>query len=63
MSSGPSPLPNAHTIGILQAGSIDLVLMGRKITELSKDELLALDAMFTSMGAVGAEQQDQEALH
>jgi hypothetical protein len=31
--------------------SIDLLLMGRKITELSRDELLALDAMFESTGA------------
>ena len=44
--------------------SIDLVLMGRKITELSRDELLALDAMFASAG-VGATKQPpaEEAIH
>jgi hypothetical protein len=44
--------------------AIDLVLMGRKITELSKDELLALDAMFVSAGAIGTEEPPaQEAVH
>jgi len=44
--------------------SIDLVLMGRKITELSRDELLALDAMFAS-AVPGATKQPpaEEALH
>jgi hypothetical protein len=44
--------------------ALDLVLMGRKITELSRDELLALDAMFASTG-VGATKQPPagEAVH
>jgi hypothetical protein len=38
--------------------------MGRKITELGKDELMALDAMFTSVGAVSTEESPgQEAVH
>jgi hypothetical protein len=43
--------------------AIDLVLMGRKITELSRDELLALDAMFVSAGAVSIERPAEEAVH
>ena len=44
--------------------SIDLILMGRRITELSKDELMALDAMFVSAGAVSIEQSPaEEAVH
>jgi Family of unknown function (DUF5681) len=44
--------------------AIDLVLMGRKITELSRDELLALDAMFVSAGVVSTEESPaQEAVH
>ena len=44
--------------------ALDLVLMGRKITELSRDELLALDAMFAS-AVPGATKQPpaEEALH
>jgi hypothetical protein len=40
--------------------ALDLVLMGRKITELSRDELLALDAFFESAVVVGAEQPPAE---
>jgi hypothetical protein len=40
--------------------ALDLVLMGRKITDLSRDELLALDALFESAGVVGAEQPPAE---
>jgi Family of unknown function (DUF5681) len=36
--------------------AIDLVLMGRKITELSRDELVALDALLASAAAVGTEE-------
>jgi hypothetical protein len=43
--------------------ALDLVLMGRKITELSRDELLVLDAMFSSAGAGAAKQPNEEALH
>ena len=44
--------------------SIDLVLMGRKITELSRDELLQLDAMFASAVPDATKQPPaEEALH
>jgi len=43
--------------------AIDLVLMGRKITELSRDELLALDAMFVSAGVTTKQPPAEEAVH
>jgi hypothetical protein len=43
--------------------ALDLVMMGRKLTELSKDELIALDALFASAAVVGAELPAEEQVH
>jgi hypothetical protein len=44
--------------------AIDLVMMGRKLTELSRDELVALDALFASADAAATEQPPaEEAVH
>jgi hypothetical protein len=46
----------------LQAG--DLIMMGRKLSEPSAEELIALNARLVSSGAVGdTEQPDAEAVH
>jgi hypothetical protein len=40
--------------------ALDLVMMGRKLTDLSRHELLQLDALFASAAVVGAEEPKAE---
>ena len=43
--------------------SIDLIMMGRKLTELSRDELVALDALYTAVPVGAIEPPAEEAIH
>jgi hypothetical protein len=44
--------------------AVDLIMLGKKLSELSTEELVALNSRLLSSGAVGAEQPPaEEAIH